>query len=84
MDFLANHNFSTPWHRDRLDAIAKIAEEWRSAKYEFQDMALIETLAKVKASANNLEELIAYGSWTMRNYAEVQTVKTDEENEIGA
>jgi hypothetical protein len=80
---LANHDFGTPWHRDKLNAIAEIAETWRGARFEFQDGELNDALAKVKASANSLEDLIAYGSWPMRNSPDVQTAKTDEDYRIG-
>lgn len=83
LDFLANHNFNTPWRRTRLDAVGEIAEVWRGARYEFQDEALNAALTKVKASANSLEASIAYGSWPTYDNPEVQTVKTDEDYQIG-
>lgn len=83
IDFLANHTFGTPWRRDSLDAIAEIAEGWKGARFEFQNSDLNAALARVKASANRLEELIAYGSWPMHNSPAMQTAKTDEDYKIG-
>jgi hypothetical protein len=83
LDFLANHDFGTPWRRDRLDAIAEIAESWHAARFEFVDTELNAALTKVKVSANNLEERLAYGTYPMRNNAEMQTAKTDEDYRIG-
>lgn len=83
LEFLRNHNFDTPWRRSRLDSIAEIAEGWRGARFEFQDRELNTALAKVKASANHFEELIAVGSWPAMNNAEMQTTKTNEDYRIG-
>ena len=83
LELLRNHNFGTPWRRSRLDSIAEIAEGWRGARFEFQDPDLNAALAKVKASANRLEELIAEGSGPTRNNAEMQTTKTEEDYRIG-
>jgi hypothetical protein len=83
LDFLSTHNFGTPWRRDALDGIAQIAEVWRGARYEFQDVPLNEALTRVKQAANKLEEAIAYGSWPMHNNAAMQTAMTDEDYRIG-
>lgn len=83
IDFLRNHNFGTPWRRARLDALAEFAETWRGALFEFHDPDLNAALARAKASANSLEELIAVGSWPDWNNAEVQTVKTDDDRRLG-
>lgn len=83
LDFLRNHNFDTPWMRSRLDPIAEIAEVWRGARFEFHDSDLNAALSRVKASANHLEELIAYGSWPARSNAAMQTTKTDEDYRTG-
>lgn len=83
LDFLRNHNFGTPWRSDRLDALAEFAETWRGGRFEFQDADLNAALTRAKASANDLEERIAVGSWADRNNAAVRTVKTDEDYRIG-
>lgn len=77
IEFLRNHNFGAPWNRNALDSLAEFAESWRGSRFEFSDFELNEILKKVKHSANDLEDLLASGSWAHRSNPDVLTVKTD-------
>lgn len=83
LDFLRHHRFDIPWRRDRLDGVAEIAETWRGARFEFEDVVLNEALERVKAAAKRLEEHIAYGTYPTRTNIDMQTVMNDVDDRLG-
>lgn len=83
IDFLRHHNFATPWRRSALDPLAELAEVWKGARYEFVDQELNIILDRVKAAANEFEELITLGTWPLHNNPELQTTKTNLDYAIG-
>jgi hypothetical protein len=81
--FLHEHNFGEPFRREILNPLYEMNEEWRGARFEFQDDALQTAWADVRVRAEALGNLTGKYLFVLDANIALCSPKTDEDRSRG-